>query len=88
MIEAGIVARPAEIDLLMVHGHGFPAWRGGPMQEADARGLRVIQTAIEASAQRDGAGFEATRLVAELIASGRSLAALNRPAAAEALQPA
>lgn len=88
LIEAGIVARPAEIDLLMVHGHGFPAWRGGPMQEADARGLRVIQSAIEASAQRDGTGFEACRLVAELIASGRTFAALNRPAVAEALQPA
>lgn len=88
LLEKGIIAHPYEIDLLMVHGYGFPAWRGGPMQEADARGLRQVQTAIEASAARDGTGFEACRLVTELISSARNFSSLNKPVAADALQTA
>lgn len=88
LIEKGVVAHPYEIDLLMVHGYGFPPWRGGPMQEADARGLRQVLTAIEASAGRDGPGFEVSPLIPSLIGSARNFASLNRPAPAAALQPA
>jgi len=34
ILAEGIVATPAEIDLVMVHGFGFPAHRGGPLFEA------------------------------------------------------
>ena len=32
----GIARRPSDIDVVLVHGYGYPAWRGGPMHEADA----------------------------------------------------
>lgn len=75
----GVAARPREIDLVLVHGYGFPAFRGGPMQEADARGIRAILAAAEGNAARDGAGFEVAPLLLELLASGRNFASLNQP---------
>lgn len=33
ILREGIVARPEDIDLVMVHGYGFPAHKGGPMFE-------------------------------------------------------
>lgn len=42
LIEAGVVSRPHEIDVIWLHGFGFPAYRGGPMFYADEVGLKVI----------------------------------------------
>jgi 3-hydroxyacyl-CoA dehydrogenase len=33
ILDEGIVARPEDVDLVMVHGYGFPAHKGGPMFE-------------------------------------------------------
>jgi 3-hydroxyacyl-CoA dehydrogenase len=33
IVHEGIVARPEDIDLVMVHGYGFPPHKGGPMFE-------------------------------------------------------
>ncbi len=44
ILEAGIAARPADIDLVWCHGYGFPRERGGPMFYADTLGLdRVFE---------------------------------------------
>ncbi|MFN4156620.1 MAG: 3-hydroxyacyl-CoA dehydrogenase NAD-binding domain-containing protein [Paracoccaceae bacterium] len=32
----GVALRPSDIDLVKVHGYGYPRWRGGPMFEAGA----------------------------------------------------
>lgn len=77
LLMEGIAARPLEIDLVIVHGYGFPSHRGGPMQEADARGLRAVLAAAEASATRDGTGFEVAPLLFELLSTGRNFASLN-----------
>ncbi len=31
ILAEGIAARPLDIDLVMIHGYGFPAYKGGPM---------------------------------------------------------
>jgi 3-hydroxyacyl-CoA dehydrogenase len=31
LLSAGVAARPGDIDLVMINGYGFPAYRGGPM---------------------------------------------------------
>lgn len=72
-----VAARPLEIDLVFVHGFGFPAYRGGPMQEADTQGLRSVLAIAEDNAMRDGAGFETSRLLVDLASTGRSFATLN-----------
>ena len=33
VLEDGIALRSVDIDMVYVHGYGFPAWRGGPMFE-------------------------------------------------------
>ena len=41
-IEEGIVESPSELDLAMIMGTGFPAFRGGLLRYADQRGLGEI----------------------------------------------
>lgn len=42
ILEEGIAKRAADIDLVEVHGYGFPRWRGGLMHHAETVGLAVI----------------------------------------------
>ena len=31
ILDEGIAKTPDDIDLVIIHGYGFPRWRGGPM---------------------------------------------------------
>jgi 3-hydroxyacyl-CoA dehydrogenase/enoyl-CoA hydratase/3-hydroxybutyryl-CoA epimerase/enoyl-CoA isomerase len=46
-LEDRIVATPAELDLGLVYGLGFPPFRGGALRYADAAGLQAICRAAE-----------------------------------------
>jgi 3-hydroxyacyl-CoA dehydrogenase len=46
ILEEGIVARPADIDIVWIYGYGFPVYRGGPMYYADQIGLSIVYQAI------------------------------------------
>jgi 3-hydroxyacyl-CoA dehydrogenase len=35
LLAEGIALRAVDIDMVFVHGYGFPAWRGGPMFYAE-----------------------------------------------------
>ncbi|HEY5350071.1 MAG TPA: 3-hydroxyacyl-CoA dehydrogenase NAD-binding domain-containing protein [Candidatus Lustribacter sp.] len=35
LLRTGVALRPSDIDIVYVHGYGFPAYRGGPMWYAD-----------------------------------------------------
>lgn len=37
ILKEGIAQRPEDIDLVEIHGYGFPRWRGGPMHLQDAK---------------------------------------------------
>lgn len=43
IIEEGIAERPLDVDMVMIHGYGFPRWRGGPMHYAAETGLDQIK---------------------------------------------
>ncbi|MBN8534619.1 MAG: enoyl-CoA hydratase/isomerase family protein [Rhizobiales bacterium] len=73
----GIAARAFEIDLVLVHGYGFPAWRGGPMHYADRVGLKNILSIAKTAAMRDGKGFEVAPLLEDLAQSQRRFADLD-----------
>ena len=46
ILHEGIVPRSSDIDLVKIHGYGFPVWRGGLMFEAMQFGLdRVLEEA-------------------------------------------
>ena len=53
ILDEGIAARPLDIDMVWLHGYGFPRYRGGPMFWADAQGLDKIVTRIKDFAKDD-----------------------------------
>jgi 3-hydroxyacyl-CoA dehydrogenase len=42
LLQEGIAARSLDIDLIWIHGYGFPRYRGGPMFWADSIGLQEV----------------------------------------------
>ncbi|KPA23341.1 Fatty acid oxidation complex subunit alpha [Shimia sp. SK013] len=48
LLRKGVVASPADIDVAMVHGFGFPRWRGGPMMAAQQAGLVRVRATLRA----------------------------------------
>ncbi len=42
IVEESVVRRPEDVDFAMVHGTGFPAFRGGPLRWCDTLGAAAI----------------------------------------------
>ncbi len=76
LLAEGIALRPSDIDVVLVHGYGYPAWRGGPMHEADRIGLKVILETVRRM-EADGPDFAPAPLLLEMVAAGRNFASLN-----------
>lgn len=47
ILEERVALRAADIDLVKIHGYGFPRWRGGPMHYAEARGLADVVAVLD-----------------------------------------
>ena len=47
ILEERVALRAADIDLVKIHGYGFPRWRGGPMHYAEARGLSEVVAVLD-----------------------------------------
>ena len=47
ILEERVALRAADIDLVKIHGYGFPRWRGGPMHYAEARGLAAVVAVLD-----------------------------------------
>ncbi|MCV9967269.1 3-hydroxyacyl-CoA dehydrogenase NAD-binding domain-containing protein [Pararhizobium sp. BT-229] len=47
ILEERVALRAADIDLVKIHGYGFPRWRGGPMHYAEARGLAEVAAVLD-----------------------------------------
>ena len=70
VLEEGVVASAADVDLGMVMGTGFAPFRGGLLKYADDRGLAEVGGAMAALAETCGSRYEPTGLVAELARTG------------------
>ncbi len=70
ILEEGIVASAADVDLGMVMGTGFPPFRGGLLRYADDRGPAEVAGAMEALCKTAGSRYEPAALVAELSRTG------------------
>lgn len=53
----GIAACPSDIDLVLLNGYGFPAYRGGPMFAADLMGWERVVHLMEEIAAVSGPAF-------------------------------
>jgi 3-hydroxyacyl-CoA dehydrogenase len=57
ILEEGVALRAVDIDMVWLHGYGFPAWRGGPLFYANQVGLARVLQSIEVFRERVGADF-------------------------------
>ncbi len=46
IVEEGIAERDLDVDLVKIHGYGFPRWRGGPMHYASEIGIDRVKAAM------------------------------------------
>lgn len=70
ILDEHIVERPLDVDVVMMHGYGYPAWRGGPLFEADRIGLKAILDIVNERARHDGPGWESAAGLISRAASG------------------
>ncbi|MFV0292691.1 MAG: 3-hydroxyacyl-CoA dehydrogenase NAD-binding domain-containing protein [Paracoccus sp. (in: a-proteobacteria)] len=77
IVAEGIANHPADIDLVLIHGYGFPRWRGGPMQLADEWGLPTLLKEYESLAAHDPQSWTIPPLIRQLTTEGRCFADLN-----------
>jgi 3-hydroxyacyl-CoA dehydrogenase len=78
ILEEGIAARPGDIDVVWLHGYNWPAWRGGPMHWADARGLKAVFARLTELARQTGdESLAPAPLLAQLVAEDRGFASLR-----------
>ena len=75
VLEEGIAARASDIDVVFVHGFGWPAWRGGPMWYAENRGLAAVRDRLaELAAITGDETLRPAPLLERLAASGEGFA--------------
>lgn len=77
ILDEGIARRPADIDLVLVHGYAFPRWRGGPMHYADRLGLPAVLDRIRQLVAEDPLSWRVPALLERLVSEDRPLASLN-----------
>lgn len=70
-LEDGIVNSPAELDMGLVYGIGFPPFRGGALKYADSLGLAAVCEKAKAYAHY-GKLFEPTDRMKDMAKSGQS----------------
>ena len=72
ILEEGKALRSSDVDVMWLHGFGFPRYRGGLMFWADQIGPREVHRQIEEWHKRYGARWEPAQLLQRLAASGGS----------------
>lgn len=79
LLEEGVAARSGDIDVIWVHGYGFPRHRGGPMHWADGFGLPKIVAAVDRMHADQGDLVRPSELLRELARDGRAFAEPVKP---------
>ncbi len=79
ILAEGVAARPVDIDMVWLHGYGFPRWRGGPMFWADQVGLAKVYETILGYRERFGPDFwTPAPLLEELARAGKGFYSAGR----------
>ncbi len=76
MLQDGRARRPLEVDVVAMMSGIVPRWVGGPMFQADRRGLLVLRRDLIALAEASPV-FLPPEIMDDLIAEGRTFANLN-----------
>ena len=83
ILEEGVALRASDIDVMWLHGFGFPRYRGGLMYWADTIGVRDVYHQIASWHQRYGDRWRPSDLLRRLAEAGTPLreAKAQRPMA-------
>jgi len=71
-MEEGIITNPADVDIGVIFGFGFPPFRGGLLREADRQGLRWVVDKLEGYADQHGERLRPANLLREMARKGES----------------
>ena len=71
ILEEGFALRPGDIDVIYVHGFGFPRYRGGPMFYADTVGTATVLARVKEYRDRFGDYWKPSPLLERLAAEGK-----------------
>ena len=66
ILEEGIAGSASDIDLVLVHGYGFPRFRGGPLCHADSMGIGMIRDRLAALQEADPVIWKLSPLIGRL----------------------
>jgi 3-hydroxyacyl-CoA dehydrogenase len=81
ILEEGIAYRSSDIDVMWLHGFGFPRYRGGLMYWADGIGVRAVYDQIAKWHQLYGNRWAPSRLLRQLAESNTPFKEAKPPAA-------
>ena len=70
-LSEGVTSSARDLDLAMIMGAGFPAFRGGLLRYADAAGASTLIERLERFERSSGARFAPASLLSELAGEGR-----------------
>ena len=77
ILDEGLALRAGDIDVIWMHGYGFPRYRGGPMFWADLVGLRTIYDTMSKLHDEHGEWLEPAPLLKRLAESGKGFGDLT-----------
>ena len=69
-MEEGILTNPADVDIGVIFGFGFPPFRGGLLREADRHGLAWVVERLDGYAERYGERLRPAKLLREMAGRG------------------
>ncbi len=72
ILEEGHATRASDVDVVWVHGYGFPAFRGGPLRYADSIGLATVRGRLGAWRAAAGDATPIADLLDQLATDGGS----------------
>ena len=81
ILNEGIAVSAADIDLVLIHGYGFPRWRGGLMHYADQLGATRIMTELTKLCEEDALFWKPSQLIIDCARTGRNFASYNNQSA-------
>ncbi|HSQ54233.1 MAG TPA: 3-hydroxyacyl-CoA dehydrogenase NAD-binding domain-containing protein, partial [Gemmata sp.] len=70
-LDAGVVAEPWMVDIAMVLGTGFAAFRGGPLHTADSLGIARVVQEMEGLRKTQGDRFEPAEALRRMASESR-----------------
>ena len=77
ILDEGYATRPGDIDVIYVHGFGFPRHRGGPMFYADTVGLKAVLDRVHRYRNQLGDHWRPAPLLERLAAAGQTFYTWN-----------